>query len=390
MFRRRSVPDGRRVIRRRPQIQSEPVRIQQPARSDASTFLALPLRLERPLSQCQLIRDILAVPCETRLRQHRYEAITNVSTQTTSWRNAQGELSGTISYCILNSIMTHMVRRNTSRACVAGQITLLIHGAPRSQTQQIIESASRFDLDFPHACNGKQTIYVPMSAYWSSRDPEELLRAAAAPAKNRLSEDGDMCAGPCDSGHAMALIIDNKERTIEYFEPNGKIASWYAVISLFLTRWFRRHPVYRAYRVDEEFCCPPVGIQSRVGLPMCSYFSSMYVAIRLLCQEIPENEVVTHLLRLGKQGLQQLLQRWHCYLLDYDDRYEITGTANALNELYGRVLLQLLRMNTDTRDRNARHERLFAIKTLAFNDVRTAFREMQTFYDELKAANAGN
>lgn len=380
--RQRVVASPRRVVqyRRVPRDEqkSEAIVVRQPKRAAVSAFQAPTFSVPSPLGDCWLIKKILAAPCNVRLIQKRYGEFstqhreTEMATYTITYRDKTNAnvVRGTLSYCILNSIMSHLVRRNSKLACVAGSITLLIYGSPKSREQHIIESASIFQLDFPEWCKAKQTIYVPLNAWWSSRS---TITGAT---------ELDPCAGQCDSGHAMALIIDNKERTIEYFEPNGKNARWYATIALFLTQWFKKNPQFKDYRVDEEFCCPPVGIQMEAGgLPMCAYFSSLYVAIRLLCQDsIPENEVVSRILQLGKHGIRQLLQRWHCFLLQYDDRHQITGTALALRKLYSKTLGKLAELSLHRQYRT----RLAEIESIAFNDVRLAFSALYPLYEELK------
>jgi hypothetical protein len=129
---------------------------------------------------------------------------------------------------------------------------------------------------------------------------------------------------PNSSTHANALIIDHHEKTIEYFEPNGSIVSWYPAVVDFLYDEIKHHPEYQL--IDpSEFCPGGLGPQVISKQPICRTFATFYMVARLHQPELPLEDFIDELIYgLGDLTFEQitnriteLMHRFMCYEYDY-------------------------------------------------------------------------
>jgi hypothetical protein len=403
-----------------------PRRRQQPTVSSTGTELTTAAQeaaqlptLSQALRQCSLIQQLMTVPCNVRLTQQRYYALT--ATQRSTLSSSTGQTS-TLVYSILNTAMNRIIYE-ISNACSGGAIEVLIFGNIRdtntnrtgnsASPQRVIDAGSKFDLDAAQQClqrvtgqkgndqngtnqnpNSSQVrwIYVPVGARWTI-DPRVRSRAEAE------GEEFVCGASECDTGHAMALLIDTQNKTVELFDPNGAKVPWYRPIADYIARQLDLHPEFQSYRLFDNSELPPYGVQAGSNLALCAYFSSLYVAIRLSCQEWNATRLNQELLKLNATDLRLLLQLWHCYLVQYTYTSGILDATERLSELHNAVFSQLINLPAQLQFYNRRPrqqsqnltatqlEQLWSILTRitdnASEDTVRASAQMQRFHNRL-------
>src|SRR5436190_23987300 len=96
---------------------SFPERIPRPRRPAFSAFspetLVVPSQRSSALLQCSFVQRILQAPCHVRLRQHRYNEFTSTRHFEVTSNN---RVVGALTFDWITSILTHLIRENSSSA----------------------------------------------------------------------------------------------------------------------------------------------------------------------------------------------------------------------------------------------------------------------------------
>jgi hypothetical protein len=324
----------------------------------------------RLFRDCAFARSVVMAPCDITLNeiaQSGYARIAHTRTLILSSKGqarSQVPVKSTISWNVLETVLSHLAA-STNRACLGGHIDLLLSGDPDGNDQRVVDAATNITIDLARTCAKKQLIYIPLGAFWTTD------KRIVAEAERQRGEF--VCGGQCDSGHAMAILIDPRRKTREYYEPNGSSPAWYAVIAAYLDKLFAKLPEFKGYRVEDNSVCPRFGPQAGSGLPMCAYFAALYVAIRMLCPEFPAQQVMTALTEVGRDRVGDLVRRWHCYLVSYAEAQGIVAAVNELPDLHRRVFNTLINLPYNTpQQQSARDkgwEQLREVEEVAGNDV---------------------
>jgi hypothetical protein len=142
--------------------------------------------------------------------------------------------------------------------------------------------------------------------------------------------------GSVNGRHSEAILVDTLFRTIEFFEPNGPVASWYDVVNSYFEYYFAEiFPDYK-YLSTGEFC-PSKGPQAKASLPVCGAFSLLFLLLRIKNEELTSGEVIGHLINLSKSELEQLLYQFIYYINNYARIHRLILIQN----LYDRILNQI-------------------------------------------------
>jgi len=286
------------------------------------------------LESCKLYKDINATRCDLRLTQQTYHDF-----QTK----------------YLDLFLSHILSEQHA-SCVMGTIQVAVHSYRLTPAQQKARTVTY------RRGSSIITEYPPPIGYdWarllsSDVDPASCgrVRRAVVPVLLRLGnysgprtspvtqlraeyDQNRRPSGARDSelwgGHYSVVLIDNVDKTIEYFEPNGSSAAWIEPVLPVLRRLLVEGgvPRFRNYRLIEpgEFC-PRVSIQAISQTAMCAFWSSLYTLLRLGCPRVPRDKLVEDLAGRGRPFLLRLLQRWHCYMWAYSRRHKITGARQLL------------------------------------------------------------
>lgn len=294
---------------------------------------ALGGREGNPLSKggppCEMYKQIISTPCDiSRNReayQKEYSEISSTHTVTFPFPGKPQRLS----YSILDSVVTHIVQQSKS-ACIGGRIELWLQGDPEDEDRQsVIPEATVFDVvkNIDHYCAGKNLIYFPLTAHWV---------LAKGSSKEQVG------AGEKISSHAMAVLVDQERKIISYHEPNGAdSAPWYGEISAFLDTLFKNHPYFKNYAIEEAGACLG-GLQLNSELPMCRYFASFFVALKVSCPSLSNQEIVSSLLAVGKRNVELLLRQWACFVVNYAQKNGIFPAAEQLAKVWAKILNKFL------------------------------------------------
>lgn len=160
--------------------------------------------------------------------------------------------------------------------------------------------------------------------------------------------------------HSTALIFNTKDKTFEYFEPNGPDAEWNNLVENFLISDINKYLPEYTFSPILQFC--PRGIQRG---PLCTAYTSLYVWLRFKNVDISQKKILNELLLNGKTGVVYLVSQFICMMFDYikinrlqniEDRYIKTynlisgneSLIDILNESYFNLDLNSLRYIYDS------------------------------------------
>lgn len=98
--------------------------------------------------------------------------------------------------------------------------------------------------------------------------------------------------GSVKGRHSEALIVDSLFQTIEFFEPNGPVVSWYTIVSSFLENEFSALLPNYKYLSTIEFC-PMIGPQAISEEGICGAFSLLFILLRVFNIQHTSGEIMT-------------------------------------------------------------------------------------------------
>lgn len=120
-------------------------------------------------------------------------------------------------------------------------------------------------------------------------------------------------------GHGTLMLIDHKNETIEYFEPNGGDVSWsYLVIGALKSSLGHMKP-FRSYTwVTPQEYNPVTGLQRLAttsdAANMCAAFASLYGSLRGACPNVPREALLQQI--VGSQYLRPEDADWSSFSTD--------------------------------------------------------------------------
>jgi len=123
-------------------------------------------------------------------------------------------------------------------------------------------------------------------------------------------------------GHANVIIIDNKKKTVERFEPHGYMQRYNTIPNQFLEKKFvpKYFPKYKFMRpLSFE---PKLGPQSKQDdsnsdFGFCSIFSTMYTHLRLEDPDKPQRQVVALMSKGTPQDVDERVKLYFQYVHEH-------------------------------------------------------------------------
>lgn len=116
--------------------------------------------------------------------------------------------------------------------------------------------------------------------------------------------------------HSTAVIIDNYNHTIEYYEPNGPLVPWHPRVDRYLQKYFTNlYPNYRYITMTKY--CPGVGPQAIAGLPFCTIFTLLQLWSRIVSPDLDQKILFEQLTKLSRIEMAKLIVRFICHLYNY-------------------------------------------------------------------------
>lgn len=200
-------------------------------------------------------------------------------------------------YAVANFILDH-----TINACPAGLLSFTID----LTTQQIIISETPSLKLITKCLESGKPFYMFLINKFKRRPTDEYL---------------------FEHNNLILFLPDRKE--YEWFEPIGaheQFIGEYDLIRQGLKSYLAKlgeikTPGLQEYKLIEgEQVCPYLGLQTFETESFCSAWSGLYAAIRLLCPNIPRQDVVKEILKLGGKDMRLLVVKWINLLYDYAER----------------------------------------------------------------------
>lgn len=213
-----------------------------------------------------------------------------------------------------NEFLTDMIRHQAIGSIFAGEITI-------NTMFRIIEEKKVYDGAYvsqisPHVISSNTT------SPWNIVGVHIVLYNVPSLEEFKLV-----------GGHATFALINNDEKTIEYFEPNGTKADWLNTVGPVLESYFKNNYTYYLYTfIPPRQFCPYQGPQQITQDELCANWSSLYIVLRLACPDVPRRDLVTMLTNQGKEYLQTLIYKWICYMTQYIEDTGIRFATDLLNK----------------------------------------------------------
>ncbi|AYV87028.1 MAG: hypothetical protein Sylvanvirus19_11 [Sylvanvirus sp.] len=352
------------------------------------------------LQKCPLWNQILQTPCRVTLDDRRYGILSStlyfqggVGRETISAIPLEHR-QYQVTYSILHNVLTQVAREQN--ICVQGSIHVYVverihsvldnnnnnnnrYNQRRVQRRQypvehVVPSASSIDLgSLSDSCIHSKLIYVPVTITWLHSDSDPI---------------------PCYAcpSHATALIIDPSLKTIELIDSNGTAPTYYGVVAAWIGSEITKNPQFIGYQfLSDTTTAPHWGFQTNTELEMCSYFSALYVCLRMYCPSISSQQLYDALVQIPRRQMYDLLSQFHCFLLDYAYDHNILQAAsqlvNSMKSVYG--ILINARYHSISPERAARYWQYFNVALeLASSDVRKAVSYLKQITRRLRNVNS--
>jgi len=303
-------------------------------RSKTSPPPQLRIAIPRLLNECPFFQDILRTPCFVTLNDQRYGKISTTKRS----RISSGNISSMIQYSLIQSFLMQLAKENPGTACLTGNITIRFLGDSDDRDLQIINDPqishihpSWRNSEEQELCFQHRLIYIPVLLQWVSQ-------------RNQLQPFGNSVTCNGCSGHAAALIIDNQNKNIQFYDPNGTFPSYFVAAS----DWIQRHifqaiPKLREYHYIDEAHVPQfVGFQANTQLQMCTYFASLYVALRFMCPRLSAEEINHSLAKIPKNQIFDLLSLFHCYIIEKSRQSGLLNAYANIAEVHAKAFNLLI------------------------------------------------
>lgn len=202
----------------------------------------------------------------------------------------------------------HQLTDSVANTCDGGEVEVWYN--PLNKKAQVTDSTLHL------LCRANDLIVVLIHLVMGDLDPADPTRMQELEDRNELDH------------HAMVLLLDNRRHQIELFEPNGASPEWVPFVFDALQSFFQQAQHYKQYVQDYEWFetqefCPRVGLQGLSTTQreyhtksggFCSYFSLLWIYLRLHCQDIDRKTLLIQLLKGGGTFIDRLIVGLQCKL----------------------------------------------------------------------------
>ena len=140
--------------------------------------------------------------------------------------------------------------------------------------------------------------------------------------------------------HATALIIDNRLKTIEYFDPNGSEHSEHIqlILNFLETQLSQVYPNHVIIS-SESFCL--VGPQKIANTSLCAAWSLLYMHARIEFPSLSRHLIISTLLNFDRNRLLNIINGYLCFLYEYgldNEIFDLHKRRNQLNNVYEKFI----------------------------------------------------
>jgi len=117
--------------------------------------------------------------------------------------------------------------------------------------------------------------------------------------------------------HATMLVVDNKKKTAEYFDPYGK-SNFNRLQStdVALKEWTKENLPGYTYVATAKIC-PAIGPQALTGDAYCASWTALYTYLRIKHSDMQPIEIITQLIDLSHRDLVKIVEAFVCFQYQY-------------------------------------------------------------------------
>lgn len=226
----------------------------------------------------------------------------------------RGKKHGPITYSILNTILDQLFEATDKKiVCLGGRIELFFEDPFESPDPIFLKDKVFTEFFLPDNIDQYRYIYIALTASWVYKKFAYEKEKTKGEFKDPLSRY--VCNGRCENGHCMSILIDQQEKTIEYFDCDSAFSPWYKSINDFLRDYFKNTVPFQfhQFHVLEKFDLNPDGVMNIVEQPLCALYSSLYIWKRTILGQ-PRKELLKWWHKLDYQQSIDDLCKWEKFL----------------------------------------------------------------------------
>lgn len=131
--------------------------------------------------------------------------------------------------------------------------------------------------------------------------------------------------------HSTLLIIDNVDKTIEYYEPNG-FPNWNNDIEGFLEFEVEENYPDHTFIPTSDFC-PNIGPQGILNEGICSAFTLFFIWARTFEPELTTIDLFNELTKIGKVNIRKIIYNFICYINDLIDQQNLKEMIEVMHKM---------------------------------------------------------
>lgn len=374
------------------------------------------------LKSCKIYDNMLSADCNLNFRredyQSEYEKISSSVTYTFPGYDSQLEFS------MLDSIITSLIVESEN-TCIGGNIELWLYeetirtvlqpprgakgarggrgGAPRTPHAPPVAVSEKIFTVIPEAtdiqvihnlskhCQDKTLVYFPLTVHWVPKKYNNVIKEMGKNASCKYIDNvqQNVSTNICTGSHAMAVLVNQKTRSILVHEPNSTMTEWYGPVSEYIEKLLKpifHTPGQNDYKLQNTGAFTE-SWQMNSGLPQCSFFSGLFIAIQTGCINLEPNQIVHSLYQYGPKTIELLLRQWACFLMMYADKSGILAAYKKLPIIWQEVLNKFgnawyYRINANTLQKAMKE--LEEIEEIAKFDVVTALHSITNLNRSLR------
>lgn len=201
--------------------------------------------------------------------------------------------------------------------CFAGTVTYLAN-----PFQEVIDDVYLMKNTVNlNKCQTKPIVIINLQWIQSPDFDQEVIKKLSPKERERYIET---VPHSTVEGHALAMIIDRKLKTIEAYDPLGELdfVSGFAALATYQDVIIKQDEKLMEYKpIDSHITCPIPGMQKTLSIPRCANFTFLYVLSRILLPTLSTEKILERLNSQSEKELEEVLDHLLCMEYDYARYY---------------------------------------------------------------------
>lgn len=255
-------------------------------------------------------------PCISR----SYDIITSLYPFDIQAKN--GQHYGLMTYSIVNTILYKLFetpnKYNHGKpiVCIGGRIELFFKDPFDAKHPQLLQDKLYGEWFLPDDYQDYRYIYIPLTFSWLYEKAAEHDHPDY-PHEYQNPMSRWACNGKCSSGHFCCVLIDQKDKTIEYFDSDSSFAPWYSTVLDYLKSFFADSPFkFHKFHLFNHFDSDDRGVMDKFEEPVCALYATLYIWKRTI-DGIPREELLNKWHNQNREQDVDMICRWNKFLEKY-------------------------------------------------------------------------